>query len=145
MKGKVLIHGSYKKTNMNGYEIIVKSCWKGNLDSTVYMETISDEDLRKEIFQMLYICFDALKRGFETGCKRVLGVDGYYHLRSSHLGVLLTSMGKGPNGCIYPVACAIVKTENKRSWKWFLQFLKYDLGTHDQRSWTFISDRYIKG
>ncbi|XP_071933402.1 uncharacterized protein [Coffea arabica] len=104
------------------------------------METTLDKDSGKQRFQRLYICFEALKRGFKSGCRKIIGVDGC-HLRGPHPGVLLTAVGIDPNDCVYPVAYAVVEAENKRSWKWFIEFLKYDLSINDQRNWSFISDR----
>ncbi|XP_071917224.1 uncharacterized protein [Coffea arabica] len=56
-------------------------------------------------------------------------------------GVLLTAVGIDANDCIYPIAYAVVEIENKSSWKWFVEFLKHDLCIHEQKTWTFISDR----
>ena len=111
-----------------------------NPGSTVHVETEADEFSGKERFRRLYICFAALKKGFKEGCRPVLGVDGC-HLRGPHPGVLLTAVGIDANDCIYPVAYAVVETENKSSWTWFIEFLKFDLTIQDQRQWTFISDR----
>ena len=111
---------------------------KANPGSTVYMETTLDKDSGKQRFQRLYICFEALKRGFKSGCRKIIGVDGC-HLRGPHPGVLLTAVGIDPNDCVYPIAYAVVEVKNKRSWKWFIEFL--NLSINDQRNWSFISDR----
>ncbi|XP_071937522.1 uncharacterized protein [Coffea arabica] len=139
MKAKLLIHGSYK----NQYRKLWDYCDEllmCNPGTTVHMETILDESSGKERFLRLYICFEALKRGFKAGCRRVIGVDGC-HLRGPHPGMLLTAVGIDANDCIYPVAYAVVEVENKNSWKWFIEFLKYDLSISEQNSWTIISDR----
>ena len=139
MKAKILIHGSYKD-QYNRLWDYCEELMKANPGSTVYMETTLDKDSGKQRFQRLYICFEALKRGFKSGCRKIIGVDGC-HLRGPHPGVLLTAVGIDPNDCVYPVAYAVVEAENKRSWKWFIEFLKYDLSINDQRNWSFISDR----
>ncbi|XP_027085097.1 uncharacterized protein [Coffea arabica] len=81
-----------------------------------------------------------LKRGFKTGCRHLIRVDGC-HLRGPHPEILLTIVRIDANDCIYPVAYAMVEIENKNSWKWFIEFLKYDLSIYEQKSWTIISDR----
>ena len=139
MKAKILIHGSYKD-QYNRLWDYCEELMKANPGSTVFMETTLDKDSGKQRFQRLYICFEALKRGFKSGCRKIIGVDGC-HLRGPHPGVLLTAVGIDPNDCVYPVAYAVVEAENKRSWKWFIEFLKYDLSINDQRNWSFISDR----
>ncbi|XP_071923215.1 uncharacterized protein [Coffea arabica] len=139
MKAKIIIHGSYKEQ----YQRLWDYCdelLKCNPGSTVYMETELDEDIGRERFQRLYVCFGALKRGYKSACRPVIRVDGC-HLRGPHPGVLLTTVGIDPNDCLYPIAYAVVEAENKMSWKWFVEFLKYDLEIYDQRKWTLISDR----
>ncbi|XP_027171989.1 uncharacterized protein LOC113771616 [Coffea eugenioides] len=115
MKAKILIHGSYK----DQYNRLWDYCdelMKANPGST------------------------ALKRGFKSGCRKIIGVDGC-HLRGPHPGVLLTGVGINSNDYVYPVAYAVVEAEKKRSWKWFIEFLKYNLSINDQRNWRFISDK----
>ena len=139
MKAKIIIHGSYKEQ----YQRLWDYCdelLKCNPGSTVYMETELDEDIGRERFQRLYVCFGALKRGYKSACRPVIGVDGC-HLRGPHPGVLLTAVGIDPNDCLYPITYTVVEAENKMSWKWFVEFLKYDLEIYDQRKWTLISDR----
>lgn len=139
MKAKLLIDGNYKSQYKKLWDYCEEllSC---NPGSTVHMDTSIDEDSGKERFQRLYICFEALKKGFKAGCRRVIGVDGC-QLRGPHPGVLLTAIGIDANDCIYPIAYAVVEVENKNAWKWFIDFLKHDLTIYDQKSWTFISDR----
>ncbi|XP_071906167.1 uncharacterized protein [Coffea arabica] len=82
MKAKILIHGSYK----DQYNILWDYCgeqMKANPDSIVYMETTLNKDSEKQRFQRLYICFEALKRGFKSGCRKIIGVDGC-HLRGPY-------------------------------------------------------------
>ena len=102
MKAKILIHGSYKD-QYNRLWDYCEELMKANPGSTVFMETTLDKDSGKQRFQRLYICFEALKRGFKSGCRKIIGVDGC-HLRGPHSGVLLTAVGIDPNDCIYPIA-----------------------------------------
>ncbi|KAL3502288.1 hypothetical protein ACH5RR_036737 [Cinchona calisaya] len=138
-KSKILIYGKYKKQYSKIWEYYEELLEK-NPGSTVDIFTVVDEISEKERCQRMYIYFEALKRGFREGCRPVVGVDGC-HLRGLHPGILLTAIGIDPNDCIYPIAYAVVEIENKNSWRWFIEHLKYDLGIYDQQSWTFISDR----
>nr|KAJ0212532.1 hypothetical protein LSAT_V11C400171720 [Lactuca sativa] len=54
---------------------------------------------------------------------------------------ILTAVGVDSNNGIYPLAYAIVVTENTDSWKWFLECLGDDLDMHANSNFTFISDR----
>ncbi|KAL3515876.1 hypothetical protein ACH5RR_022778 [Cinchona calisaya] len=138
-KAKILIYGKYKKQYSkiwDYYEELLKKIPGSTVDIVIAVDEISG----KERFQRMYICFEALKMGFREGCRPVVGVDGC-HLRGPYPGILLTAVGIDPNDCIYPIAYVVVEIENKNSWRWFIEHLKYDLGIYDQQSWTFISDR----
>jgi hypothetical protein len=78
-------------------------------------------------FNSLYVSLDACKRGFLTGCRPVICLDGC-HIRTKFGGQLLTATGIDPNDCIFPIAMAVVEVESLVSWKWFLETLKQDLG-----------------
>ena len=91
-------------------------------------------------FNKCYFSFDACKRGFLSGCRPVIFLDGC-HLKTQFGGVLLTAIGMDPNDCIYPVAFAVVQIENTEGWKWFLSALKEDLGIMNTSPWTIMSDK----
>ena len=78
-------------------------------------------------FSTLYMSMDACKRGFLTGCRPVICLDGC-HIKTKFGGQLLTAIGIDPNDCIFPLAIAVVEVECLASWKWFLETLKEDLG-----------------
>ena len=61
-------------------------------------------------FERLYICLDALKRGFKEVCRLVVCLDGC-HLKSIHNGQLLSAIGINANNSMYPVAYVVVKME----------------------------------
>ncbi|XP_058208017.1 uncharacterized protein LOC131321031 [Rhododendron vialii] len=42
---------------------------------------------------------------------------------------------------MFPIAVALVELESKDSWTWFLQVLQEDIGSYEEMSWTFISER----
>ncbi|XP_012850789.1 PREDICTED: uncharacterized protein LOC105970499 [Erythranthe guttata] len=71
----------------------------------------------------------------------VVGVDGCW-LKGNHGGQLLSAVGLDPNNNIYPIAYAIVESETKESWMWFLNMLNIDLNfSENEHTWTFMSDK----
>jgi hypothetical protein len=83
------------------------------------------------------LCFDGAKRALKIACRPFIGVDGC-HLKSKYGGQLLIAVGRDPNDQYLLVAFAVVETETKETWRWFLTLLLEDIG--DSR-WTFISDQ----
>ncbi|XP_020961308.1 uncharacterized protein LOC110263828 [Arachis ipaensis] len=111
---------------------------KSNPGSTVriHMNPIPDSN---PIFLRIYVCFDACKKGFVGGCRPFIGLDGTF-IRGYYGGQLLTAIGQDVNNHIYPIAYAIVESENKESWKWFLEILQEDVGDFQANGFNFISD-----
>jgi hypothetical protein len=93
-------------------------------------------------FLRLYMCLAACKDGFRAACRPIIGLDGCF-LKGHYKGQLLTGVGRDPNDNIYPIATAVVESECRDSWSWFLENLVADLGPapNGLRGWTFISDR----
>ncbi|KAL4299629.1 hypothetical protein AHAS_Ahas17G0120000 [Arachis hypogaea] len=77
----------------------------------------------------VYVCLSACKRGFVEGCRPFIGLDDTF-LRGYYGGQLLTAIGANTNNHIFLIAYAIVESETKNSWKWFLEFLQDDVGEH---------------
>ncbi|XP_027171918.1 uncharacterized protein LOC113771542 [Coffea eugenioides] len=77
---------------------------------------------------------------FQKGCRYTVSLDGC-HSRGCHKGVLLTAVGIDPNDQLFPIVYAVVETENKNSWKWFVEELKGDLEIIDESIWTFMTDK----
>ena len=48
---------------------------RSNPGSTVVV-VMDPEMVMKKVFQRFYVCFDACKKGFLAGCRRVVGLDG---------------------------------------------------------------------
>ena len=128
-----MIHGAEEKQyeRLWDYAAAIR---KWNVGSTVKIQTTND------VFERMYICLDACKRGFLEGCRPLIGIDGC-HLKGTTGGQLLVAVGKDGNDNIFPIAFAIVEIENKSSWTWFLQCLLDDIGHVDENGWVFISDR----
>ncbi|KAK4383401.1 hypothetical protein Sango_2778100 [Sesamum angolense] len=94
--------------------------------NVIMMMTDSDDGNVNKKFAKFYVMFDALRVGFLSGCRPIIGVDGC-HLKGPHGGVLLTAVSIDPNNNLYPLAYAIVSGETREAWEWFLGLLKSDL------------------
>lgn len=91
-------------------------------------------------FQGIYICLDAYKRGYLTGCRQLLGLDGH-SLKGTFGGQTLVVVALDANDCIYLVVYAIVESKNATTWRWFMQHLGEDLKILNSNNWTFMIDR----
>ncbi|KAL5560215.1 hypothetical protein UlMin_036426 [Ulmus minor] len=92
-------------------------------------------------FQRIFICLEACKRGFLTGCRPVVGLDGC-HLKGPYGGVLLAAISVEANMGYFPLAYAIAEIENQETWCWFLEHLKEAVGRDlEIKPWCIISDR----
>ena len=118
-----------------GFELL-----KNNPKNTVDIMTsrVTDEDDNK--FKRIYICYHALKEGWKLGCRPILGIDGCF-LKNVCGGQLLSAVGRDGNNNMYPVAFAVVESENTDSWMWFLGLLKEDLSLGNGFEFTVISDQ----
>ena len=92
------------------------------------------------VFDGMYMCLGRLKKGFTSGCRSLICIDGCW-LKGTYRGHLLAATGLDPNDCMYPIAWAIVKNESTETWFWFLELLKADLEMHNSHYWVFIFDR----
>ncbi|KAL8555977.1 hypothetical protein ACS0TY_003696 [Phlomoides rotata] len=110
---------------------------KTNPGSTIILGTEVDNGVTR--FNRMYICWEALKRGFIGGCRPILGVDGCW-LKGKHGGNLLTAVGVDGNNNLFPIAYAVVDKENGEIWEWFLTLLKVDLLIEVDK-FTFMSDK----
>ncbi|CAN1785005.1 hypothetical protein LINPERHAP1_LOCUS16739 [Linum perenne] len=128
-----MIHGEEGKqwAKLWDYKVELE---RTNLGSTVKI------DYDGLTFQRMYICLNALKRGFLEGCRRFIGVDGCFlkHVRGWQL---LSAVGVDGNGGIYPIAWAVVEAETTASWDWFIESLAADLRITNSPEWTWMSDR----
>ncbi|XP_023731909.1 uncharacterized protein LOC111879680 [Lactuca sativa] len=93
-----------------------------NVDTTVKIQVESKTNCNNSTrqFKRMYVCLGALKKGFKIEMRDFFGF--------------------GCNG-IYPLAYAIVESENTDSWKWFWECLGDDLDMHANSNFAFISDR----
>ena len=70
--------------------------------------------------------------------RKVLVVDGTF-LKSKYKGVLLVATALDGNSNLYPIAFAVVDSENDRSWDWFFRQLK--VVVPDECALAFVPDR----
>jgi hypothetical protein len=113
---------------------------RSNPGSTVAV-CLDPTNMHQNIFQSFYVCFDALKKGFKAGCRRVIGLDGCF-FKGAVKGELLCAIGRDANNQMYPVAWAVVEHETNETWAWFIGLLIKDLDIHSNGAgWVFISDQ----
>ncbi|XP_013617968.1 PREDICTED: uncharacterized protein LOC106324567 [Brassica oleracea var. oleracea] len=102
------------------------------------LETDVDDD-GDERFLYLFLAFGASISGFRK-LRHVLVIDGT-HLSGKYKGVLLTASGQDANFQIFPLAFAVVDSEDEDAWTWFLQ--KVERILCDSPSLAIISNRVV--
>ncbi|XP_019185976.1 PREDICTED: uncharacterized protein LOC109180722 [Ipomoea nil] len=117
-----------------------QECLNSNPGSTVKIQTTMTVPTSPVVFQRIYVCFNAMMKGFLEGCRRFIGLDGCF-LKGKLKGEILTAVGRDGNNQMYPIAWAVVEIENSSSWTWFLNLLKTDLKIVDSTQWTLMSDQ----
>ena len=89
-------------------------------------------------FKYMFLAFGASIEGY--GAMRKVVVVDETHLKGKYAGCLLTASTQDGNYQIFPLAFAIVDSENDMSWEWFFQnlsaFVPNDPGL------TIVSDRH---
>nr|XP_043611493.1 uncharacterized protein LOC122583125 [Erigeron canadensis] len=113
-----------------------------NPGTTVHIEVEPpmDPDSNERVFRRVYVCLGAIKRGFRSAGRELLGVDGAF-MSGPFPGQVLTAVSIDSNNGIYPVAYAIVESEITSSWTWFLECLGDDLEIDGRSNYTFVTDR----
>ncbi|XP_021722374.1 uncharacterized protein LOC110689850 [Chenopodium quinoa] len=132
-RGQSIIIGKYKEQ----YELLpryAEEILKSNRANTVKLK------LNGNVFDRIYICFEALRKGFVAGCKPFISLDGCF-LKGPYGGQLLVAVGRDGNNQMFPIAWAIVEVEKTETWSWFLYLLAADLGTDEGAWYTFMSDQ----
>ncbi|KAG7548217.1 Zinc finger SWIM-type [Arabidopsis suecica] len=89
-------------------------------------------------FKYLFLAFGASMLGFPY-MRKVVVVDGTF-LQGKYKGTLLTATAQDGNFQIFPIAFAVVDTENDESWEWFFKQLSCVIPDDD--SLAIISDRH---
>ncbi|KAG7566373.1 Zinc finger SWIM-type [Arabidopsis suecica] len=94
-----------------------------------------DEEKR---FKYMFLAFGASMLGFPF-MRKVVVVDGTF-LQGKYKGTLLTATAQDGNFQIFPIAFAVVDTENDESWEWFFKQLSCVIP--DDEGLAIISDRH---
>ncbi|XP_048138643.1 uncharacterized protein LOC115734876 isoform X2 [Rhodamnia argentea] len=96
----------------------------------------------KALFERMYICFAACKKGFLDGCRKVVGLDGCF-LKGICKREILCAIGRNANDQMFPIAWAVVRVESGDTWSWFLGNLMWDLNINSTygQGWVIISDK----
>ncbi|RID78706.1 hypothetical protein BRARA_A01502 [Brassica rapa] len=87
----------------------------------------------KYAFMSLKACIDGWKH-----LRKVLVVDGT-HMFGKYKGVLLSASGQDANSRVFPIAFAVVESENTEFWTWFFERLSTIV--EDGSDLSIISDR----
>ncbi|KAL7609296.1 uncharacterized protein LOC122197548 [Lactuca sativa] len=138
---KKLVQGDYKKQ----YDVLrdyILELQSTNAETIVKLEFDSEPNLSatSRRFKRMYVCLGGMKKGFRACLRDFLGFDGAF-MKGPFPGQILTAVRVDSNNGIYPLAYAIVETENTDSWKWFLECIADDLDLYANLNFTFISDR----
>lgn len=137
-KARMKVEGSEKEQYGKTWNYLGELL-RSNPGSTAKMDVLRRPRL-PPLFQRLYICLDACKKGFKAGCRPLIGLDGCF-LTGYYGGQLLSAVGQDANNQFYVIAYAVVDSETKENWKWFLTLLLDDLGDYKTFGWNFISDQ----
>lgn len=130
---KVQVHGD-EESSYTQLVWYVDALMKTNVGSHCVLEC--DESSSR--FKRLFISYHASIEGFKF-CRPFLCLDGT-HIKNKYKGHMLAATGKNGNQGIYPLAFAIVDSEDENNWTWFLTNL-YKILEPQGRKITFISDR----
>ncbi|XP_022543960.1 uncharacterized protein LOC103873623 [Brassica rapa] len=103
--------------------------------TSLFTETI---DSGGERFKYMFVAFGASIQGYEY-MRKVIVVDGT-HLKGKYAGCLLTASAQDGNYQIFPLAFAIVDSENDSSWEWFIQQMTTFVNGYE--GLVFVSDRH---
>ncbi|XP_059301930.1 uncharacterized protein LOC132053851 [Lycium ferocissimum] len=93
----------------------------------------------KRRFLRMYICFDALKKGFKARMRPFIGLDKTF-LKGKAKGQLLTVVAQDSMNHFYHIAWAVVDKETKVTWLWFLELLGKSLNLNSGEGITLMSD-----
>ncbi|CAN1159437.1 hypothetical protein LINPERHAP2_LOCUS22706 [Linum perenne] len=56
--------------------------------------------------------------------------------------MLLSAIGKDDKNHMYLIALAVVESENRHSWTWFIDIIREQLDMSDGTGWSLISDQH---
>ncbi|KAL4277876.1 hypothetical protein GQ457_03G014170 [Hibiscus cannabinus] len=127
-----IIEGKHKSQYSRLYDYLVELRLSNPGTTTVCK-------LDDKVFERVYICLQACKECFKA-CRSIICLDGC-HLKGYDQGHMLVVVGIDANDCIYPIAYAVIDSENNSSWSWFLELLAEDLGLTNSYHVSFMTDK----
>ncbi|XP_028800388.1 uncharacterized protein LOC114755691 [Neltuma alba] len=135
-KARGMVEGDHKEeyVHLRDYCMEVKS---KNPGSTFCLVTDKPYVDWPRVFRRLYMCLEPVKRGFKASCRPIIGLDGCF-LKGPYGGILLVAVARDPNEQYFPLAVAVVETENRDSWTWFLKNLFDDIGSIAEKRWGLV-------
>ncbi|XP_049390603.1 uncharacterized protein LOC125855015 [Solanum stenotomum] len=112
---------------------------RSNPGSTCVVKVGEEDETGQKIFEGFYVCFNALKKAFFGGARRLIGFDGCF-LKGVCKGQLLVAICRDGNNQMLPIAWAVVEVENQFTWTWFLELVKNDLDLGEGHQLSIITD-----
>ncbi|XP_058184092.1 uncharacterized protein LOC131301721 [Rhododendron vialii] len=114
---------------------------KTNPGSLIKMDYNRPFPTQNPMFGRLFVSFAGMIKGFLNGCRPFIGVDGC-HLKGPYGGVLISAVALDGNNGLFPLAVAVVESENNQSWGFFLEHIQTIIRASGQnRPWTIMSDQ----
>ncbi|KAH7856666.1 hypothetical protein Vadar_004037 [Vaccinium darrowii] len=104
-----------------------------SIPNTIAKWTSTDEGK----FKQLFVSYGCSIAGFNRGCRPVLKLDACF-LTGYYRGHCLSASAHDADDGLYPLAYAIVSSENDEDWLWFLENLKEVVGG---RQVVLVTDR----
>nr|XP_009630318.1 uncharacterized protein LOC104120282 [Nicotiana tomentosiformis] len=89
-------------------------------------------------FMYVFVALNASIIGWKY-CYPIIVVDGTF-LKSSHRGTMLTASAQDAAGKIFPLAYAVVDSENDSSWECFFEMFRQAFGERERMC--IVSDRH---
>ncbi|GFZ11319.1 hypothetical protein Acr_22g0007170 [Actinidia rufa] len=110
-----------------------------NPGTAVILETLDLGIMGVRALDRIFWAFRPCIEGFKH-CPPVIGIDGTF-LYGRYTGVMLIAMAKIVTNNIFPLAFALVESENYRDWSWFIHNVRH-LIVPGMEGVTLISDRH---
>lgn len=123
-------------TPENGYAELPEYLYRIRRANPGTFTRLEVDDLDR--FKYVFVAFGASIHGFRF-MRKVVVVDGTF-LKGQYKGTLLMATTQDGNFNIFPLAFAVVDTENDASWEWFFRQLSYIFP--DDEGLAIISDRH---
>ncbi|KAL3537072.1 hypothetical protein ACH5RR_000438 [Cinchona calisaya] len=144
-------YAEYANLIRKDYEAYIAEKGKGKMQEK---EVVSDDELLNPL------TYQIMKELYKANNKAIKTIQGehkqqYYRLRDycatiidrNHGSVaiiarkLIATVGRDVNNQMHPLAIALVESECRDSWGWFLETLINHIGKPHERGWIFLSDR----